>query len=162
MPVSGVEGLTDEEEAPVPEAGLDELSPEACTGLLRTAAVGRFGVVADGFPVVVPVNYRVIEDDDGLGLVVRARTGGVVDHLGPVAFEVDGVDPVHRLGWSVLVRGVAAHIAPEDVERLGVEMDPHPWVAGRDAWLIVRPVALTGRRLRAPETEWVLGVIGYL
>ena len=158
----GMGTLAKHQEVPVAEARLEELSPEECARLLRTAAVGRVGVVADGFPVVVPVNYRVIEDDEGLGLVLRARTGGVVDHPGTVAFEVDGIDPLHRLGWSVLVRGVAAHIDEAVVERLGGDIDPGPRVAGRDAWLIVRPFAVTGRRLQPPEIEWVLGVVGYL
>ena len=143
-------------------ADLDELSPEECFALLATMAVGRVGVVVDGFPVVVPVNYRLIEDADGLGLVVRARAGGVVDHRGTVAFEVDGVDSVHRLGWSVLVRGAAVPIDAAVVQRVGGEIDPHPWIEGRDAWVVVRPLAVTGRRLCPPETEWALGVIGYL
>ena len=144
------------------EADLEELTFEECVGLLRTAVVGRIGVVSGSFPVVVPVNYRLIEDDEGLGLVIRARTGGVVDRGGRVAFEIDGVDAVRRVGWSVLVRGVAAHVDATGVKLLGALIDPRPWVAGRDAWVVVRPLAISGRRLRPPESEWVLGALGYL
>jgi hypothetical protein len=146
----------------VDEASLEELSEQECLALLRSLEVGRVGVVAEDFLVVVPVNYRLVEDDTGFGLVIRTRAGGVVDRVGQVAFEIDGIDPVHHVGWSVLVRGMASHVDPSAVELLGGVIDPRPWVAGRDAWMIVRPVAVTGRRLRPPEVEWVFGAFGYL
>src|SRR5947208_16112754 len=43
------------------DAWLEELSYENCMGLLRQGVVGRIAVVVDQFPVVLPVNYRLVE-----------------------------------------------------------------------------------------------------
>ena len=46
------------------EAWLEVLDVETCKRLLRENAVGRIAVVADDFPIVLPVNYRVVESSD--------------------------------------------------------------------------------------------------
>jgi uncharacterized protein len=141
---------------------LEKLSDEDCLRLLRMGVVGRVAVVVDGFPVIVPANYRVIDDAEGVGLTVRTGVGSVVDRALEAALEVDGIDPVHHQGWSVLVRGLLGHLSDLDVERLGREVDPHPWVGERDSWLVLRPVSITGRRLFAPELHWEFSLRGYL
>ena len=146
----------------VRDSFLEELGEKDCVRLLRSAAVGRIGVVVDGFPVVVPVNYRVIEDEHGLGLVVRTRQGSVIDRACNVGFELDGIDALHRQGWSVVVRGLLAHIDDGDLDELADAVDPRPWITERESWLVIRPVAITGRRLHPPELEWVLHAKAYL
>ena len=70
-----------------------------------------------------------------------------------VAFELDGVDPFRQQGWSVLVRGTLQRVDPDAAE-FRERFDPQPWIlAERDMWLIVEPLAITGRRLHAAETE---------
>ena len=61
-----------------------------------------------------------------------------------VAFEVDGIDPIHRQGWSVLVRGNLDHVDP-DAPLIREHFDSEPWLlADRDAWLIIEPLVVTG------------------
>lgn len=96
------------------DAGLEELSLEVCLGLLRVTAVGRIAVIVDEFPIVLPVNYRLVETSGRTWLAVRARPGNVLDRASMhAAFEIDGIDPVHQQGWSVLVRGTLQHVDPK-------------------------------------------------
>jgi nitroimidazol reductase NimA-like FMN-containing flavoprotein (pyridoxamine 5'-phosphate oxidase superfamily) len=141
---------------------LEVLSEDDCIRLLRGCSVGRVGVVVDDYPVVLPVNYRMVEDRNGFCLVVRTRPGGLIDQPGRVGFQIDGIDPFHQQGWSVLVRGCLGHVDAEDLDRLSDSIDPRPWVGDRDSWLVIRPVAISGRRLHPPEVEWVLHAGAYL
>ena len=78
------------------------------------------------------------------------------------AFEIDGIDPAHQQGWSVLVRGTLHHVDPDAAE-FRERFDPEPWlVEERDAWLVVDPFAITGRRLHPAEPEWAFHVRAYL
>jgi Pyridoxamine 5'-phosphate oxidase len=71
-----------------------------------------------------------------------------------VAFEIDGIDPAHQGGWSVLVRGTLHHVDP-DAADFRERFDSEPWVAAeRESWLAIEPFAITGRRLHAAEREW--------
>ena len=144
-------------------AWLDELSLEECLHLLRHTAVGRMAVVVDDFPIVLPVNYRLVEASGRTWLAVRTRAGSVLDQPRMhVAFEIDGIDSVHRTGWSVLVRGTVEHVDP-DAADFRARFDPEPWIASeRNAWLVIEPFAITGRRLRPPELEWAFHARAYL
>src|ERR1017187_6184408 len=89
---------------------LEELSEQACRLLLGVAAVGRIAFVIDGLPIILPVNFRLLTDDSGLSILLRARAGHSIDGAArPVAFQIDGIDPGHQQGWSVLVRGELRH-----------------------------------------------------
>jgi nitroimidazol reductase NimA-like FMN-containing flavoprotein (pyridoxamine 5'-phosphate oxidase superfamily) len=145
------------------EAELLELSLEACVSLLRASVVGRLCFVADDWPVAIPVNYRLVETSGRRWLAVRTRPGNIVDRAPlKVAFEVDGVDPAHRRGWSVLVRGTLHHV-DADAAAFRERFDPDPWiVAEREAWLVVDPVLITGRELRGAEPEWPFVSEAYL
>jgi nitroimidazol reductase NimA-like FMN-containing flavoprotein (pyridoxamine 5'-phosphate oxidase superfamily) len=136
---------------------LEELPPEECMRLLRAGTVGRIAAIERGFPFVVPVNYRLLESAGRTWLAVRTRSGSMLDQASmPVAFEIDGIDPVHHPGWSVLVRGTVHHVDPDAFE-LGARFDPEPWdAAARDVWLVIKSFTTTGRQLRPPEFEWAL------
>ncbi len=138
-------------------SGIQELAVEECLRLLRRQSVGRIAVVVDEFPFVVPVNYRLAEVSGRTWLVVRTRPGNMVDRASMrVAFEIDGIDPIHRQGWSVLVRGTFQHLGTASDE-FRARFDPKPWLSSeRDAWLVIEPFAITGRRLGPPEFEWAL------
>ena len=43
------------------DAWLEELPYEECVELLAAQSVGRIAVIVEGGPVVVPVNYRLVE-----------------------------------------------------------------------------------------------------
>ena len=90
------------------EPTLKVMDLEECRGLLSAGRFGRLGVVVDGQPLILPVNYRF----QGNTLVFRTnrRTKLAAGDFSRVAFEVDGVDPDGRSGWSVLVQGRAYEI----------------------------------------------------
>ena len=145
------------------DAWLKELSYEECLGRLRDHTVGRIGVIVDDAPIVVPVNYRLVEAAGLVMLAVRTRPGNIIDRGGlHVAFEIDEIDPVHRQGWSILVRGTLHHVDHHaaDFEH---RFDPDPWLSEeRDAWLVIHPFTITGRQLHPPSQEWAFHLRGYM
>ena len=145
------------------ESWLEELSLEECTALLRTNSVGRIGVVLDGLPLVLPINYELVEANDRLCLVFRTRSGNVIDRAtSNVAFEIDGIDPSHRRGWSVLLRGELQHVDADDT-LLQTHFDPNSWLShDRDAWLVFEPSIVSGRRLVEATLEWAFHESAYL
>jgi len=148
---------------PEAEAWLEELAYDECLRLLRQGLVGRIAVVVDEFPVVLPVNYRLVETSGRTWVAIRTRPGNVLDQASMhVAFEIDSADPVHRQGSSVLVRGTLHHADPE-AAGFRARFDPEPWMAAeRDAWLVIEPFSITGRRLHAAEREWPFRPDAYL
>jgi nitroimidazol reductase NimA-like FMN-containing flavoprotein (pyridoxamine 5'-phosphate oxidase superfamily) len=145
------------------DARLEEFSYDECLRALRGNVVGRIGVVMNEFPVVLPVNYRLVETTGLTWIAVRTRPGNVIEGASMnVAFEIDGIDALHRQGWSVLVRGTLHHVDP-DAADFRDRFDSEPWLtAERDAWLIIQPITISGRQLRAAEPDWVLHLCGYL
>lgn len=140
------------------ESRLHALEMSTCLALLGGNDVGRLGVVDDdGSPVVLPVSYLLTDLAGFPAIVVRTRPGNVLDRPGrPACLEIDGVDPGHDAGWSVLARGLLR--PAEHTDRL----DPRPLLdAGRDAWLLLLPTAITGRRLAAPERRWSFNPAAY-
>ena len=138
------------------DAWLDSISEDACLSLLRAASVGRIAVVSADGPIILPVNYRLVEPPSGPLVAIRTRPGNVIDQAPEnVAFEVDAIDEVHHRGWSVLVRGSLVHAFPDSVA-IREHLDSEPWIAtDRDAWLFIDPFAITGRELHPAESEWV-------
>ena len=85
---------------------LEELTRDECLRLVATLPVGRIAVnAATGPPHVLPVNYVL----DGDVIVFRTDPGTKLSVLRrrPVTFQTDLVDPVHRTGWSVSIKGWA-------------------------------------------------------
>ncbi len=98
------------------DAGLAVLLPHECLQLLDThlPKVGRLGIVSDGRPDVLPVNYAVVGGEvvfrTGLGEKLAVAVDGA-----PVAFEVDAIDQSWQEGWSVVVHG-HAQLLHDDAE----------------------------------------------
>lgn len=133
---------------PTPETRLDELSLEECLDFLRAGSVGRIGVVVDDFPIIVPINYRLVETGGRPRVIVRTQSGNVIERASlNVAFQIDELDSLHKQGWSVLIRGTLQHVdfGTTDFREC---FDPHPWLTDeRDSWLLLEPFEITGRRL---------------
>ncbi|MFS8204741.1 pyridoxamine 5'-phosphate oxidase family protein [Streptomyces sp. CWNU-52B] len=128
-------------------AEFTELTAEESRALLRTHGVGRIAVSTPEGPVVVPVNYGVVEGDIVFRTAPGAAPARAAGHL--VAFEVDRVDDALSRGWSVLVRGHARTVTdPATVRLLTESAHSTPWAGGeRDLWIRIAPVAVTGRRI---------------
>lgn len=149
---------------PTTDSSLAALSAQECRALLGLSAVGRIAFIADSLPVVLPVNYRLMSDELGIWIVLRTRSGNIIDQAPPqVAFEIDGVNYDNRTGWSVLVQGALHHLDHNEVELFRQRFDPKPWPdPSRAAWLAIKPHTITGRRLLAAESEWELSSDAYL
>jgi uncharacterized protein len=126
---------------------LEKLTPDECRRLLATQSIGRIGVVADGEPMVMPVNFALDGDD----IVFRTTTGSSFDRMvrgASACFEIDAADPAYHTGWSVLARGrvrVAADASAIARYRL---LPLRPWARGEcSAFLALHVEALSGRRI---------------
>ena len=143
-------------------AELRVLTVEECVEHLATHEVARIALIDDGWPVVFPVNYRLVDREHQRWIALRARPEGAIDHPGSrVALQLDGIDPVRHEGWSVLVRGTM-HTVDETAAGFRERFDPGPWLDERDAWLVIEPSVITGRRLIAPALDWAFTVEAYL
>lgn len=144
-------------------ARLEELTYDECLALLRVGTVARIGVIVNDAPIVLPVNYRLVESLGSIWLALRTRPGNVIDRGGlTVALEIDDIDPRSHEGWSVLVRGTMGHVDP-DAADFRARFDPEPWIdEERDSWLVIAPFSITGRRLVTAHEGWAFHVRGYL
>ncbi|MGY2025069.1 pyridoxamine 5'-phosphate oxidase family protein [Nocardia gipuzkoensis] len=117
--------------------------------LLASARYGRVVFARDALPAIRPVNHLF---DGGMVLIrthltflfsstSRAAPGAVV------AFQVDDIDPVGRMGWSVVVTGFARPVTDAQLvarcERLLA-----PWGDPATTFVIgIEPTIVTGVRL---------------
>lgn len=131
---------------------LISLPEEECFQLLARGHFGRVGLVEDGRPVILPVNYVFDR-----GFVVFQSTSGskleaaIAGHS--AAFEIDAVDPMYHGGFSVLAYGPAEVVDSESEVRRLSELPLRPWYPwARDRWVRIRVDEITGRRLRS-ESE---------
>lgn len=144
---------------------LQDLDTAECWRLVGTQQVGRLGVNAEHYPLVLPVNYAVAP---GEVLVIRSGPGTKLTAAGHanVTFEVDEIDGFTRTGWSVLVRGLAEEVTAEHRAELvaatratGVE----PWAPGEhEHWIRIIPHKVTGRRIASAELLPAFEDAGYL
>ena len=136
------------------DAWLESLSQERCLGLLRQGTIGRIAFVVDDDPIILPVNYRLVEPTSGPLLAVRTRPGNVIEQApSTVAFEIDSIDLVHHQGWSVLVRGELLHANPTS-DAFRERYDPQSWFNDPEAWLLIDPWEITGRELHGTQALW--------
>jgi uncharacterized protein len=137
-------------------------------GLLARHHFGRIAVNDDDAPVIFPVNYVLHEGDivlrTGVGTKLEAAARGA-----PATFEIDGLDPERRMGWSVLARGTVREVRDPDERRALLHLPIESEVEGEDSPLVrLEADSVTGRRVhlshRIPE-EWLhvpdLGNIWY-
>jgi nitroimidazol reductase NimA-like FMN-containing flavoprotein (pyridoxamine 5'-phosphate oxidase superfamily) len=145
------------------DANLEVIPLDECLALLRGHSVARIAAMVDEFPIVLPVNYRLVEDCGPVWVALRTRPGNVIDRASmPVALEIDKIDTSGHEGWSVLVRGTLHHVDPE-TDELRERFDPRPWLDDeRDSWLTIEPFWISGRLLRSPQLQWAFHVDGYL
>ncbi len=144
-------------------ARLEPLAQEECLALLREGVVGRIAFEVDDFPVILPVNYRLMETRGRAWIALRTRPDNIIERAPiNVAFEIDAIDPIHHQGWSVLARGTLHKVDPAAAD-FHTRFDPAPWIeTERDSWLIIDPFALTGRRLHGARPEWAFLESAYL
>lgn len=95
----------------IDSAGFEVLDEEECYTLLASVSLGHVGVVIDATPVILPVNYAVIDRQivfaTGLGSKLTAALSSSV-----VAFEADLVDEPGGVAWSVQGHGLSMVLEP--------------------------------------------------
>ena len=126
---------------------LIELQRDACMSLLATAHVGRIGLTMQALPVVLPVNFVIVDGD-----IVFRTVNGTKFHAAAagsvVAFEADGYESSGRSGWSVLVQGRSEVITdPAMLARL-TQLTIDPWAVdgSADRFVMISTTKVTGRR----------------
>ena len=137
---------------------------DECYRLLATHELGRLGVVAEHYPLIIPVNYGL----DGTTIVIRTHPGTTLSAAAHanVTFEVDEIDRRSRTGWSVLVRGLAEEVGDEHRADLVARThagDVEPWAPGEHGnWLRLIPHEISGRRIVPGELPPPVDPRGYL
>lgn len=130
----------------VPAQSTEILAADACWALLRTVAVGRLAVVAEGNPEIFPINFVV---DHG-SVVFRTAEGTKAAAAlsgARVAFESDGTDTAGASAWSVVLKGLAATISRPTELLDTFDLPLHPWQAGtKDRFIRITPDLISGRR----------------
>ena len=127
--------------------GLEILDREASLRLLASATLGRIAVTIGALPVVLPVNFRLVDDRivfrTGIGTKFDAATRNAV-----VAFEADDIEPMWHTGWSVLITGIAREVT-DPLERDALEAANIPrWAPTGDGRLVeVSTEMASGRRI---------------
>lgn len=135
----------------IDQRGSEVLVPSECRRLVARAAkhggVGRLGVSRDGAPIIEPVNFTY-DAEHGHRVLVRLGDGSFSEAVSGalVSLEVDEVDREHDVAWSVLIRGLATPLAPEEIETLGRDA-PRPLVPSPGTTVFaLRDDIVTGRR----------------
>jgi nitroimidazol reductase NimA-like FMN-containing flavoprotein (pyridoxamine 5'-phosphate oxidase superfamily) len=129
---------------------LNEIDRAECLRLLTSTGVGRLAVaMRDGTPVIRPITYAF--DASSQSVVFRTASGSKLHGLlaaRRAAFEIDGLDPESRTGWSVIILGVAEDVtSPAEVRRLEA-LGLEPWAGGdRPHWIRIRARTVSGRRI---------------
>ena len=92
---------------------LVDLTRDDCLRLLGARVLGRVVFTASAMPAVQPVNY-VLHDDEVVFRVLDNSSLSTATRHAVVGFQVDDIDPVTHLGWSVLGVGQAYEVADTD------------------------------------------------
>lgn len=137
--------------SPLPEEPTSEmlvLPREECLRLLSSHRFGRLAVAMDS-PVIRPVNY--VFDERSQSVAFRTADGSKFHAMlvnGNAAFEIDGIDPGSRTGWSVIIVGMTEEVtSPTELRRLH-RLGLETWTPGRKAhWMRIRAWTVTGRRI---------------
>ena len=132
------------------QRGSEVLVRSECQRLLALGAggVGRVGLVEPEGVLVLPVNYRMLDED----IVIQVGEGSILDaarEQAIVGFEIDDVDVAEGRAWSVFVRGLATVLDPNERPSSGSArplergpLVPEPGLA----FVRIRTGVLTGRR----------------
>ena len=114
-----------------------------CFQLLDEHRVGRVAIIEHGYPLAIPVSYRLTGTHADRRIVIRtAPSTTMAQYEGRASLEVDYIDERERTAWSVIARGTLHRVVGDDTLP-----DPQPWlIEGRHQWLALDVVAVSGRR----------------
>jgi nitroimidazol reductase NimA-like FMN-containing flavoprotein (pyridoxamine 5'-phosphate oxidase superfamily) len=127
----------------------EQLGPEDCLELLREEPVGHVALTAHALPVVLPVNYAIVDGD----ILWRSPESAKLNDTSSefvVAFEADHYELRRTLGWSVMVQGLAHIVTDADELDRARELPLESWTleARADTYVRLVPNIVTGMRVR--------------
>jgi nitroimidazol reductase NimA-like FMN-containing flavoprotein (pyridoxamine 5'-phosphate oxidase superfamily) len=130
--------------------GIEILDEAECRQLLATQRVGRVGLTVEALPVILPVNFALLDGEVVFRTSAGAKLGAALDEA-VVCFEIDGHDDVAHEGWSVLITGRAELIESAE-ERHAADLLPlQPWSGVTTGFPVrIRTGMLSGRRIGLP------------
>ena len=83
---------------------LEHLDREGCLRLLATQQVGRIGIPAQALPVILPVNFRLLDESIVFraipGAKLHAATNRAVGAFEVASYEPDGLNRAKHRGRS--------------------------------------------------------------
>jgi hypothetical protein len=136
----------------IDDRGELEMARRECLQLLCAGGIGVVAFDRGYGPELLPVTYAANAET----LLFRTGAGSRLAreaHGRLVAFETHGLDPAHRDGWSVVLRGIA-DVHAWDGDDGEAQLRVEPWAHGEHGVSISISLPLsqiTGRRLnRAP------------
>ncbi|MFC9481714.1 helix-turn-helix domain-containing protein [Streptomyces griseus] len=132
-------------------ARMVELDEATCWARLGDHGVGRVALTLEDGPVVLPVNYQVLDGEvmfrtgDDSPLAAAADT--------EIAFEADHFDDAFSRGWSVLIVGTVRPVADDDAsQQLRESAFSTPWAGQeREHVMLLGARRITGRRILVPD-----------
>ncbi|MFC9178230.1 MULTISPECIES: pyridoxamine 5'-phosphate oxidase family protein [Streptomyces] len=132
-------------------ARMVELDEATCWTRLGDHGVGRVALTLEDGPVVLPVNYQVLDGEvmfrtgDDSPLAAAADT--------EIAFEADHFDDAFSRGWSVLIVGTVRPVADDDAsQQLRESAFSTPWAGQeREHVMLLGARRITGRRILVPD-----------
>jgi hypothetical protein len=131
---------------------LEVLDEGRCLEYLHSASLGRVAFASSDGVDIFPVNYAC----DGSIVIYRTASGTRLARTPreQVSFEVDGWDATEKVGWSVVLKGVALDVTEGADPYSKVLRERHivPLAPGtRYRWIALYPKDITGRRFRLRE-----------
>jgi nitroimidazol reductase NimA-like FMN-containing flavoprotein (pyridoxamine 5'-phosphate oxidase superfamily) len=128
---------------------LEILTEPQCRELLASHDLGRIAFALGDEVEIFPVNYST----DGTIVIFRTGTGTKLAQATAtrVAFEVDEWDAARKVGWSVVLHGVAQEVT-RGTDPFSSALRAHevvPLAPGEhDFWIAIYPATISGRRFR--------------
>jgi uncharacterized protein len=125
---------------------LEVLNRAESLRLLATQVVGRIGITVQALPVVLPLNFGLLDES----VVFRTIPGTKLDaatNEAVVAFEVDDYEPNGCSGWSVLVIGKARRLPDNEADSAAaLDIDAWPLDGQASHFVRIEGSQISGRR----------------
>ncbi|MEU5560860.1 helix-turn-helix domain-containing protein [Streptomyces globisporus] len=132
-------------------ARMVELDEALCRTLLGDHGVGRVALTLEDGPVVLPVNYQVLDGEVMFNTGSASPLAAAADT--EIAFEADHIDDAFSRGWSVLIVGTVRSVADEEAaQRLRETAYSTPWAGEeREHVMLLGARRGTGRKILVPD-----------
>lgn len=122
----------------------EKLGAQECRDLLANGRIGRVAWQHDHGIEVLPVNYRLVEDD----VVFHTSAGSPLARLADptqVSFQLDDFDEETAIGWSVLAHGTSGPA--------GTPLEARSWAPGVRVGVAITIDSLGGRVVSGAPKE---------